>query len=66
MNIVSDMKITIEESPNVKWIFDTDEIPHGVLRNHLLKSVEEMLTPIDAYMREHGKILSVEVANNED
>ena len=60
------MKITIEESPQSKWIFDTDEIPSERLRTHLLKSADAMLAPIRTHMYEHGraKILSAEICES--
>ena len=55
------MKITIEDSPQSKWIFDTDEIPSSRLRKHVINSVNTMLAPIRTHMHTHGKILSIEV-----
>lgn len=58
------MKITIEESPQSKWIFDTDEIPDNDLRNHILKHIENMMSPIRQYMSEHGEILNIELVES--
>ena len=37
------MKVTIEENEYSKYIFDTDELPHGVLRRMIEKKSNEMI-----------------------
>ena len=55
------MKITIEESPKSKWIFDTDDMSNPIMREHIEKHVDNMMKPIRELFEEHGEIQDIEV-----